>query len=237
MTIKIKSNIPNTITCLNLLSGALACIFAFHYAANLGPLNGCQWAFICIGAAALFDFADGAVARLIGAYSPLGKELDSLADLISFGLAPAMLMFNTIAIANHNPLSPWAFVSLFIAVMGALRLARFNIDTRQTTSFIGLPIPAGAIFWIGLIAFIQRHNIYPGNATVALIIILMSLMMVSPLPMFSLKFKNFSIRDNFRRYIIILAAIAFVATVGLSGLAWTIILYIIISALGRKDIH
>lgn len=112
---------------------------AFHYNETIAGLSGYEWAFICIGAAAIFDFCDGASARLLHAYSDLGKELDSLADLVSFGLAPALLMFNTIAIANNDPLSPWAFMSLFIPAMGALRLAKFNIDTRQTTSFIGLP--------------------------------------------------------------------------------------------------
>ena len=116
----IKNSIPNTITCLNLISGAIACVMAFHYNETIAGLSGYEWAFICIGAAAIFDFCDGASARLLHAYSDLGKELDSLADLVSFGLAPALLMFNTIAIANNDPLSPWAFMSLFIPAMGAL---------------------------------------------------------------------------------------------------------------------
>ena len=230
----IKRSIPNAITLLNLVSGVAAIIFAFHYQEQIGALAGYQWAFICIGAAALFDFCDGASARLLGAYSPLGKELDSLADLTSFGLAPTMLVYNCIVLNNGgDPFYPWAFVAFVIAACGAMRLAKFNIDTRQTTSFIGLPIPAGAIFWIGMIGWIQSH-FYPANWVVALIVVLMSLMMVSNLKMFSLKFKNFRLKENFRRYVIILAAILFVWANGLAGLAWTILLYILISAVGRR---
>ena len=237
MLTRVKNSIPNTITCLNLLSGAIACIFAFHYNETFGSLVGYQWAFICIGAAALFDFCDGASARLLHAYSDLGKELDSLSDLVSFGLAPSLILFNTINYFNTgsaSEITPWAFAALFIPVMGALRLAKFNIDTRQTTSFIGLPIPACAIFWIGLVGWLHRTEAF-NNYIVAAIIILMALMMVSGVRMFSLKFKNFQFRENFRRYMLILAAVLFVISEGISGLAWTIIFYVLVSAVTRKD--
>ena len=237
MLTRVKNSIPNTITCLNLLSGAIACIFAFHYNETFGSLVGYQWAFICIGAAALFDFCDGASARLLHAYSDLGKELDSLSDLVSFGLARSLILFNTINYFNTgsaSEITPWAFAALFIPVMGALRLAKFNIDTRQTTSFIGLPIPACAIFWIGLVGWLHRTEAF-NNYIVAAIIILMALMMVSGVRMFSLKFKNFQFRENFRRYMLILAAVLFVISEGISGLAWTIIFYILVSAVTRKD--
>lgn len=229
---KIISCIPNTITCLNLISGALACVFSFSYSENISGLHGYEWAFICIGAAALFDFMDGASARLLGAYSPLGKELDSLADLVSFGLAPSMLMYNTVMWYNSG-FTAWALVPFMIAVMGALRLAKFNIDTRQTTFFIGLPIPANALFWIGYIGWTHQH-VYAGNLATAVIVVLVSLLMVSGMRMFSLKFKSFSLRENFRRYVIILAAIAFVVTEGVAGFAWVILLYLLISAVGSK---
>lgn len=235
---RIKANIPNTITCLNLLSGVMACIFAFHYGETFGALLGYQWAFVCIGAAALFDFCDGAAARLLHAYSDLGKELDSLSDLVSFGIAPALIVFNTINLFNTGDaltLSPWAFVALVIPVMGALRLARFNIDTRQTTSFIGLPIPACAIFWIGLVGWLHRTEAF-NNWILSVVIILMALMMVSGVRMFSLKFKNFGFRENFRRYMLLLAALLFVISNGISGLAWTILFYILVSSVGRKEV-
>ena len=231
---RIKNAVPNTITCLNLISGAIACILSFHYDEQLGALKDYEWAFLFIGAAAVFDFCDGASARLLGAYSAMGKELDSLADEISFGLAPSMLMFNTINYYNGASLSAWAFIALFIPAMGALRLAKFNIDDRQTTSFIGLPIPACAIFWIGTIGWINSHT-YPGNIAMTVIIVAMSLMMVSNLPMFSLKFKNFNWKENFRRYAIIAATLFFLATEGVSGLVWTILLYILISVATRKE--
>lgn len=129
------------------------------------------------------------------------------------------------------PLIP--LVSLLIALMGALRLAKFNVDTRQTTSFIGLPIPANAIFWIGTLGWINVHG-YPGDIIMTVLIIALSLLMVSELKMFSLKFANLSPRDNVRRYVVLLAAILFVITDGLAGLAWTIVLYILISLLGKK---
>lgn len=233
MSKNIKSFIPNTITCLNLLSGVAACLLAFSYDAQLGALMGYQWAFVCIGCAAVFDFLDGASARLLRAYSDMGKELDSLSDLVSFGLAPAMLMYNTVNYFSEG-FTPWALASVMIVLMGALRLARFNVDTRQTTSFIGLPIPSNAIFWIGFIGWIHTHT-YPGHVATAIIIAAFSLLMVSPLHMFSLKFTNFSLRDNFRRYMILLAAVVFTATDGVAGLAWTILLYILISIVGRKE--
>ena len=234
MLSRLRANIPNAITCMNLLSGALACIFAFRYSETIGPMAGYQWAFLFIAASAVFDFCDGAMARLLHVYSLIGKELDSLSDLISFGLAPTMLMYNTIVAANGGTPVWWAYTALIIAVMGGLRLAKFNVDDRQTTSFIGLPIPANAIFWIGMVAWIHAHG-YPGTAIVAVIMLLVALLMVSSLPMFSLKFSDFGWRNNFRRYIMLAAAAIFVITEGLPGLAWAILLYILISATMRKE--
>lgn len=230
--LNIKAYIPNSITCLNLISGSMACVLALYGPQPLGPLTGWQWAFIAIAAAAVFDFADGAMARLLKAYSDLGKQLDSLSDLVSFGLAPTLLMYSVMRTADAAPFF-W-FVPLFIVVCGALRLGKFNIDTRQTTSFIGLPIPANAIFWIGVTAWVTDYG-FPSPWILSTIIVLESLLMVSSIRMFSLKFANFDWRENFRRYLIIVAAILFVITNGLSGLAWTILLYILISSTGRKE--
>lgn len=225
--------IPNSITLLNLLSGCLACIFAFRQGEQIGHFMGYEWVYIFIGAAAVFDFWDGASARLLHKLSPIGKELDSLSDLVSFGLAPAMLVFNIMS-AHPGGLSWVPYLAMFIPMMGALRLAIFNVDDSQSTSFKGLPIPANAIFWIGFSGWIHRYNIYPGEWAVVALIFLVSLAMVSRIPMFSLKFKNFDIRENIRCYIILLAAITFVIFYGIAGLAWTIVLYVLISILGRK---
>lgn len=228
---RIISCIPNTITCLNLLSGCLACIMAFHIDESFGRLTGREWTYVFIGCAAFFDFCDGAAARLLHAYSLIGKELDSLADMVSFGVAPGMLMFNMML--EHSGYPRLCYIALLIPVMGALRLAKFNIDETQTTSFKGLPIPANALFWIGTAGWISSYG-YPGTAFMAIMIVLVSLAMVARFTMFSLKFKNFDIHENFRRYVIIIAAIAFVSIYGISGFAWTILLYLMISLLSRN---
>ncbi len=228
---KIISCIPNTITLLNLLSGCVAIIFAFHHSVQFGPLPGLQWAYVMIGAAALFDFCDGAAARALHAYSPLGAELDSLSDLVSFGVAPAMMVLNVMLASTGGSLL--CYGALFIPMMGALRLARFNIDTTQSTTFRGLPIPANAIFWIGMCGWIESYG-YPGTPVMLVLIALVSLSMVCALRMFSLKFKTFGLRDNFVRYLIIVAAVCLVVVCGVSGLAWTIVLYLLLSLLSRS---
>ena len=231
---RIISCIPNTITLLNLLSGCVAIIFAFSHSMQFGSLSGLEWAYVMIGAAAVFDFLDGASARALRAYSALGKELDSLSDLVSFGVAPAMLVLNVMLAES---LHPWlCYAALFIPAMGALRLAKFNVDTTQSTVFRGLPFPANAIFWIGMCGWIQRYG-YPGTGLMTVLIVLVSLAMVCDMRMFSLKFKNFDWRDNFPRYVIILAAILFVACYGISGLAWTIVLYMLLSMITRRRMH
>lgn len=227
----IVKNIPNSITCLNLLSGCFACIFAFQ-----GQYD---WVALCIGLSALFDFLDGMAARLLHAYSPLGKELDSLADLISFGLAPGLMVMHLMAynstfhgMAEYQ--SWWALSALLIPVFSALRLAKFNIDTRQTTSFIGLPVPANALFWIGICqAVLRMESPVCGYAIVALVIIF-SLLLVSEIPMFSLKFKNLKWKENYLRYLIIAVAAIRLISLGLAGLAATIGLYIVLSLLTAR---
>lgn len=198
-----------------------------------GSFKGYELVYILIGAAAIFDFFDGAAARLLHATSNIGKELDSLSDLISFGVAPAMLMYNTMTFHNGESFS--AYAALAIAVFGAVRLARFNVDDRQTDTFIGLPIPANAIFWIGASALIYQYG-YPGDTAVIIALIIMSLLMVAPIKMYSLKFHNFAFRENYKRYLIILSAILFVIFFGIPGLAYEIILYILLSVFSRKNI-
>ena len=228
---KLISYIPSTITCLNLLSGCMAVFMAFHLQDAYWGISGQSWVYIFIAAAAVFDFCDGLAARMLKAYSDIGKELDSLSDLVSFGVAPGMLMLNIMLQGSHFPVT--ALAALLIPVCGALRLAKFNVDTNQSTVFTGLPIPANAIFWIGMAAW-QSESPYLGSSLMIPFIILISLAMVSRIRMFSLKFKNLRFADNIKRYAVILAAIAFVAIYGLSGLMWTIILYIFLSMFSRN---
>lgn len=230
---KIIGIIPNLITLCNLLSGCAAIYMSFHLDSLYGALSGLQWTWVFIALAAVFDFGDGASARGLHAYSSIGKELDSLSDLVSFGVAPGMMMLNLMLGYSQHP---WlCFAALLIPALGAWRLAKFNVDTTQTTSFRGLPIPANAIFWIGMAAWVGRYG-YPGTAVMVVIIALMSWLMVSDVRMFSLKFKSFGFAENFRRYMILIAAAVFVAVWNVSGLAWAIILYVFISLGSQKRI-
>lgn len=249
---KIVTSVPNTLTLCNLVSGCLACICAFSFQKEglLLGLNGRQLAWALVGLAAVFDFFDGAAARWLNAPSPLGKELDSLADLVSFGVAPSMLLYNML---DNWDVSWWMpFVALFIPAMGALRLAKFNLDDSQATEFKGLPIPANAIFWLGVTAIIDHYtpigqgvvamgqavstkpwlleHKYILNLVVCSVIVLVSLLMVSNMRMFSLKLKNFRIGDNLLRYILLIGAVVFVVIFGIAGFAYTIILYFLLSA-------
>lgn len=231
----IKNNIPNTITCLNLVSGCLAIMFAFNYDKCYGALHGYEMVYICIAAAAVFDFFDGMMARLLHAYSSLGKELDSLSDLVSFGVAPGMLMWNSILLNTCEGIfSPWIVASLAIPVFAALRLAKFNIDDSQTTSFIGLPVPANALFWIGVCAWMHANSTFFTPWIMAIVMVLFSSLMVSRLHMFSLKFKNLAFADNFVRYVLIVGAVIFIVSYQAAGLAWTIITYILLSIVTRN---
>ena len=227
----VKQNIPKTITSMNLFSGCMAVVSAFHFNETIGAMQGYEWAFLFIGLATVFDFCDGLSARLLHAYSALGKELDSLSDLVSFGVAPAALVFNLI----QSQTGSWvAFLAFLIAVFGALRLAKFNIDDRQTTSFIGLPIPANAIFWIGVVAWNMDFR-YIGDAWMTALVVLFPLLMVSSLPMFSLKVKTLSLRSNVRRYALLLGTAMLVAAMQLAGLLWAIVFYILLSVTERRD--
>ena len=228
----IRNNIPNAITSLNLLFGCLACIAAFHCSDTMcgTDLKGYQWAFIFIALAAVADFFDGLVARLIHAVSNIGAELDSLADLVSFGLAPALVLYN---IMLQQGAGHWALVALMLPVFGAIRLARFNVDTNQTTTFTGLPIPANAIFWIG---FTSWYATYPTPLWMVIVLIVaLSLLMVCNLRMFSLKMHNLSsLKQNWAQYLQVVATVAFLALMGLKGLAPAIMLYVLLSIIKRE---
>ena len=173
---QIKRIIPNSLTCANLLCGSAA-VFMTTQEQFL-------WAFALILAGGLFDFFDGASARWLKVPSPLGVQLDSLADDITFGLAPAMVLFCYL----EPIIGWWALIALLIAAFSALRLAKFNIDERQTTSFIGLATPPNAIFWASLICYLNTMNLPSWIAWVLLAISLLSCyLLVSEIPFFSFK--------------------------------------------------
>jgi len=210
-----KKHIPNFITCLNLFSGCVASYLAFK-----GNYEG---AFIAILLAAVFDFMDGFAARLLKAYSAMGKELDSLADMISFGLAPGAIVFSFLTDTGTNEWLP--FVGFLIPVFSGLRLAKFNIDDRQSSSFLGLPVPANAIFWAGLVYSFSpflMDNVW----FLFILIALFCFFLVSEIPMFSLKFKNVSWKENQNQYLFLIGCGVILAIFQLSAFALIISWYI-----------
>ena len=224
-----KKHVPNTITSMNLFSGCIAIVMAFEGAFI--------WVVFWVILAAIFDFFDGMAARLLNAYSDIGKELDSLADVVSFGVAPAVALFILLrdytfyseSLVFIQPYIP--YLAFIIPVFSALRLAKFNIDERQTSSFIGLPTPANALFWISYVYGIHKSSM--ANTAILFLtmglIVALSLLMVSEAPMFSFKFKNMKIKGNEKPLILIICAAVFVSVWGVVGLAWTVIAYIVIS--------
>ena len=217
-----------------MLSGALACVAAFHaFEPWWWGLQGYQVAFVLIALAAVFDFFDGFTARLLHAVSPLGKELDSLSDAVSFGLAPGMVLYNMLV--QYEPESGVAYIAMLIPVFGALRLAKFNVSTDQSTTFTGLPIPANAIFWIGFTNFYAEHHADVPVLVVAVLVVALSLLMVCNLRMFSLKLHSLSVRENYKQYLLVLAFVICVGFCGITGLAWAMLFYIVLSAVTKQD--
>lgn len=223
-----KRHIPNAITCCNLISGCIAIHFAFGYAYQLALL------FICIGA--VFDFFDGMSARLLGVSSPIGKELDSLADVVTFGVAPSAILFAflstnvspTVGIGSYIP-----YVAFLIAAFSALRLAKFNLDTRQATSFIGLPTPANALFWGSLIVGSGSWIATSLWAIMAMLLLVLVACwaMVSEVPMFALKFKHWGWRGNGLRYGFLISCVPLLAVLRVSGFAAIVAWYVVLSAI------
>ena len=196
-------------------------------------MQGYQVAFVLIALAAVFDFFDGFTARLLHAVSPLGKELDSLSDAVSFGLAPGMVLYNMLV--QYAPESGVAYIAMLIPVFGALRLAKFNVSTDQSTTFTGIPIPANAIFWIGFTNFYAEHHADVPVLVVAVLVVALSLLMVCNLRMFSLKLHSLSVKENYKQYLLVLAFVICVGFCGVTGLAWAMLFYIVLSAVTKQD--
>jgi len=216
-----KKHIPNTITCCNLISGCVATYWAFLVDYELALL------FIIIGA--VFDFFDGMTARLLHVSSPIGKELDSLADDITFGFAPSAVVFSFLASSHiHLPFLP--FLAFIMAAFSALRLAKFNLDERQALGFIGLPTPANALFWASLIAGggeMLSSSPYYIYALLAMLF-LSCYLLVAEIPMFALKFKTWGFRENKIKYCFLVCCIPLLC-LGTLGFAFIIALYVVLS--------
>ena len=227
-----KKHIPNTITCCNLVSGCIATYYAFQSNYLMALL------FIIIGA--VFDFFDGMTARLLHVSSPIGKELDSLADDITFGFAPSAIVFSFLnSFHIHLPFVP--FLAFLIAAFSALRLAKFNLDERQALGFIGLPTPANALFWGALIANLNFHRwlepyMIP-NFWLYVILVLIPIscyLLVSEIPMFALKFKTWGWKGNEVKYIFLLTCIPLLLLLGTLGIAAIIAWYVVLSVITNR---
>ena len=240
---RLTKYLPDTITCLNLISGSVAIIFAFRDDFDI--------ALAMIVLAAVFDFLDGLAARLFHAYSDMGKELDSLADTVSFGLAPSLILYNWLA-GFTSGIHPYVcYIPLLIAAFSALRLAKFNLDTRQSESFLGLPVPASALFAASLAAFAGHYEhiantLLANNWVIPAVSLILCALLVSELPMFSMKLKTLKWKDNAQRFtflciIIPAAVILLVLKIHWTGIVFTVFAFYILwnaaAALLRKLLH
>lgn len=229
--------LPNLITLANLLCGTVAVISMV----SLQSAEALTIAFVLMAAAAVFDFLDGFVARLTKQYSAIGVQLDSLADMVSFGVLPTIIAMKIYYLAGGHGM--WSAVMLLIVVCAALRLAKFNVSDDQKTEFIGLPVPACALL-IGSAGFVMGRmpQIAFGDSLQWIVLaagVILSLLMVSPVRMFALKFKGFGFVPNATRYVFLLMSLVLIIIFGVGGVGLAVLLYIltsfIMSLSGRRS--
>ncbi len=232
----LKKHIPNFLTCLNLFCG---CIATVMIAKN--DLDHLEWAAFLVFAASIFDFLDGFAARMLKIHSPIGKDLDSLADVVTFGLVPGAILFRLLQMSDPSIMNMDASVHRFfqffpfiITIFSALRLARFNNDTRQSESFIGLPVPANTLFIVSLPLIIQHDNFHLSSLIlnpyfIVILSVTLSFLMVSELPLFSLKFKSFDWKKNKYQFILLGSSVIFIFVFFYAGIPLIILLYLLLS--------
>ena len=231
---RVKKHLPNAITCANLFSGCIGIVFTFQ--------DNLVFAAYAIFLAAIFDFFDGFASRVLQSFSGIGKDLDSLADMVSFGVLPSAIMYELLLQAPQIPhVSEFLnFIAFLIPVFSALRLAKFNNDTRQAESFIGLPTPANAILIASIPLIIsqpQYGNIahYVLNPyTLSVFIIVMCTLLVAEIPLMSLKFKNRDFNKNFYRYILLLFSAILILFFKFAAVPVVIVMYITLSIIQLK---
>lgn len=222
--------LPNILTLANLMAGVLAIVATLNY-------HDYETALWLIVAAAIFDFFDGFVARLLHQQSSLGVQLDSLADDVTFGVAPALVMFDLYRGAearwvDNEVVMQWlGLVVLLIAAFSVLRLAKFNIDTTQSTEFEGLPTPANALFIISLALLVEQGHLLLYKEIILAVALLSCYLLISPIRMFALKFKGFGIKDNALRYGFIFVALVVIICFTTYSIPTIIVLYIVVSLL------
>ena len=221
---KLFKHIPNTITSMNLLCGIMGVIFTFEGALDI--------AFYLMLAAAICDFLDGFAARMLKAYSAMGKELDSLADLISFGLLPSLMLHRRLIEGGMTGF--WSYLPLIICVFSALRLAKFNVDDRQDENFLGLPTPACAM-WCGSLIYAADNGVMSmagllqDKYIILIGSVVLSLLLVSEIPMFSFKIKKGSSYNRIRICFTAIVALFVIATLALK-INWSYIILVTFTA-------
>jgi CDP-diacylglycerol--serine O-phosphatidyltransferase len=229
---RVKKHLPNAITCANLFSGCIGIVFAFQ--------DNLLVASYAIFLAAIFDFFDGFASRVLNSYSFIGKDLDSLADMVSFGFLPSAILYELFLKAPQlGEISQYlCYIAFLITVFSALRLAKFNNDTRQSDSFIGLPTPANAIFIASLPLIIEQYEVlahYILNPYVLTgLIIVMCVLLVSELPLMSLKFKNRDFNKNIFRYLLLLFSAILILFFKFVAVPVVIFIYITLSLIQFK---
>lgn len=233
MKSRLKKHLPNAITCANLFSGCIGIVLAFK-----GELIGAAYA---IFLSAIFDFFDGLASRVLKSFSGIGKDLDSLADMVSFGVLPAVIMYQIMLQAHQiDRVSDYLnFIAFLIPVFSALRLAKFNVDTRQAEHFIGLPTPANAILIASFPIILEHHNPYfepslQNPWVLSIFIVLMCALLVAEMPMLSLKFKNKDFNRNISRYLLLLFSAILILFFKFAAVPVVILFYIVLSVINFK---
>lgn len=232
-----KKHIPNLLTCGNLFCGCMGIVATFQ--------DNLILAAYLTGIAGVLDFFDGFVARWLKAYSSIGKELDSLADCVTFGVLPGMILFHLIVKSMNSAVitdvySWLPFVAFIISIFSALRLAKFNVDTRQATSFIGVPTPANAFLISSFPLILWQYP--PADAIILNIYfligltLLMSYLLVAEIPLFALKFTTYSFSNNRPKYIFLFLSLILLFTLQFIAIPFIIALYILISVFNQKSV-
>jgi CDP-diacylglycerol---serine O-phosphatidyltransferase len=241
----LTSHIPNLITSLNLLTGCISISLSFQDG------NKILLASVLIFVAGIFDFLDGVAARVLHAYSDIGKMLDSLADVVSFGVAPSAILYKLLIISispDNSMATPETlgfleqiipFTAFLIAIFSAFRLAKFNLDERQINSFIGIPTPANA-FLIASLPFILHDNVVLQGFILRIyvlvpLIVLLSILLISDIPMISLKFKDLSYKNNKSRYMLLITSLLLLIILRFSAVPFVFLIYIIISLIDKPQ--
>src|ERR1700749_1806851 len=226
---RVKKHVPNAITCANLFSGCVGIVFAFQENLILAAY--------ALFLAAIFDFFDGFASRVLQSFSGIGKDLDSLADMVSFGFLPSAIMYELFLQAPQIPnVSSWLnFIAFLISVFSALRLAKFNNDTRQADSFIGLPTPANAILIASLPLILEHHPLFSkyilNQYVLSVFVLVMCALLVAEIPLMSLKFKNADFNKNIYRYLLLLFSAILILFFKFAAVPVVILMYITLSVI------